>query len=131
VTAKSITKAAAESTTATAAPALNPPTCARQVRFYQLLVAARTQWFVGALSDALSQLEQKVVKDQIGDYVPQDVQKILAAAGLRDEHVFPVPAVIEKRPSLIGYYRLLLGAPHRVQPTRRSVRQPCKRSLSQ
>jgi len=66
-----------------------------------------------ALSDALGQLEQKVVKDQIGEYVPEDVQKILAAAGLRDEHVFPVPVVIEKKPSLIGYYRLLLGAPQK------------------
>lgn len=66
-----------------------------------------------ALSDALGQLEQKIVKDQIGEYVPEDVQKILAAAGLRDEHVFPVPVIIEKKPSLIGYYRLLLGAPQK------------------
>lgn len=66
-----------------------------------------------ALSDALGHLEQKVIKDQIGEYVPEDIQKILAAAGLRDEHVFPVPAVIEKKPSLVGYYRLLLGAPQK------------------
>lgn len=113
VTAKTTKKGAVASATATAAPGLNPPSSARQVRFYQLLVAARTQWFMDALSDALAQLEQKVVKDQIGEYVPGDVQKILAAAGLRDEHVFPVPAVIERKPSLIGYYRLLLGAPQK------------------
>lgn len=113
MTSKTTRKAAVESTRATAAPDLNPPSCARQVRFYQLLVAARTQWFMDALSDALGQLEQKVVKDQIGEYVPDDVQKILAAGGLRDEHVFPVPAVIERKPSLIGYYRLLLGAPQK------------------
>jgi XcyI restriction endonuclease len=113
VMAKSTKKAALESTTANTALALNPPGSARQVRFYQLLVAARTQWFIDALSDALGQLEQKVVKGQVGEYVPEDVQKILAAAGLRDEHVFPVPATIEKKPSLIGYYRLLLGAPQK------------------
>ena len=45
--------------------------------------------------------------------MPDDVQKILAAAGLRDEYVFPVPAVIEMKPSLVGYYRLLLGAPQK------------------
>ena len=45
--------------------------------------------------------------------MPDDAQKILAAAGVRDEHVFPVPCVIETRPSLIGYYRLLLGAPQK------------------
>ncbi len=92
---------------------LNPPSSVRQVRFYQLLVAARKQWFMDALSEALGAIDQDTVKDQIRKYVPEDVQKILAAAGLRDEHVFPVPAVIEAKPSLIGYYRLLLGAPQK------------------
>jgi hypothetical protein len=36
-------------------------------------------------------------------------QKILAASGVRDEHVFPAPTVLEKKPTLVGYYRLLLG----------------------
>ncbi len=93
--------------------ALNPPGAARQVRFYQLLVAARKQWFIDALSDALSQLDQDLVQKELGDHVPRDVRKILAAAGLRDEYVFPVPSVIEKKPSLVGYYRLLLGAPQK------------------
>jgi hypothetical protein len=83
------------------------------VRFYQLLVAARRQWFVDALSEALGGLDQGVVKEQIREYVPGDVQKILAVAGLRDEYVFPVPSVIEAKPSLVGYYRLLLGAPQK------------------
>lgn len=92
---------------------LNPPSPAKQVRFYQLLVAARKQWFIDALSAALGQVDQKTVKAQIGKLVPAGVQRVLAAAGLRDEYVFPVPVVIEKRPSLIGYYRLLLGAPQK------------------
>jgi XcyI restriction endonuclease len=91
----------------------NPPGSARQVRFYQLLVAARKQWFIDALSEALGQLDQDTVKEQIREYVPDDAQKILAAAGLRDEHVFPVPALLEAKPSLVGYYRLLLGAPQK------------------
>ncbi len=37
----------------------------------------------------------------------------MAGAGIRDEHVFPVPAIIEAQPSLIGYYRLLLGSPQK------------------
>lgn len=93
--------------------ALSPPGAARQVRFYQLLLVARKQWFMDALSEALSQLSQNTVKQQIREYVPDDVQKILASAGLRDEHVFPVPAVLEAKPSLVGYYRLLLGAPQK------------------
>jgi hypothetical protein len=66
-----------------------------------------------ALSEALGQLDQGIVKEQIREYVPGDVQKILASAGLRDEYVFPVPSVIENKPSLVGYYRLLLGAPQK------------------
>jgi hypothetical protein len=99
--------------TDTEKPTLNPPSSARQVRFYQLLVAARKQWFMDALSDALGKIDQKIIKGQITEYVPEDVQKILAAAGLRDEYVFPVPVVVEMKPSLIGYYRLLLGAPQK------------------
>lgn len=93
--------------------AFNPPSSARQIRFYQLLVAARKRWFIDALSDALGRLDQDTVKRQIREYVPRDAQKILAAAGLRDEHVFPVPAVLEAKPSLVGYYRLLLGTPQK------------------
>jgi hypothetical protein len=92
---------------------LHPPGPARQVRFYQLLVAARKQWFLDSLSEALGQLDQGVIQSQVAELVPADVRRLLAAAGLRDEHLFPVPAVIELKPSLIGYYRLLLGAPQK------------------
>jgi hypothetical protein len=88
---------------------LAPPGASRQIGFYHLLLAARKQWFIDALSGALNELDQGKIKEQIAQYVPGDVQKILAAAGVRDEHVFPVPAVIEAKPSLVGYYRLLLA----------------------
>lgn len=76
-------------------------------------MAARKRWFMDALSDALSRIEQKLIKEQISDFVPPHAQKILAAAGIRDEHVFPVPALLTMKPSLVGYYRLLLGAPQK------------------
>jgi len=99
-----------------AAPAervLNPPGPSRQLGFHQLLVAARKMYFMDALADALGKLDQRRIKEQAAKYVPADVQKLLAASGLRDEHVFPLPAVIEEKPTLIGYYRLLLGAPQK------------------
>jgi hypothetical protein len=92
---------------------LNAPSPSRQVRFYQLLVAARKQWFMDALAEVLGRLDQGDIKKQVGQFVPSDVQRILAAAGIRDEYVFPVPALIEAKPSLIGYYRLLLGSPQK------------------
>ena len=62
-----------------------------------------------ALKEALRSAPPNVVKQQLVAYVPQDVQQILATAGVRDEHIFPVPVILEVKPTLIGYYRLLLG----------------------
>lgn len=45
--------------------------------------------------------------------MPADVQRLLAAAGIRDEHLFPTPLLLEAKPTLIGYYRLLLGLPQK------------------
>ncbi len=90
-----------------------PPGSSRQVRFYQLLVAARKQWCMDALSEALEEADPGVIKEQIMRYVPSEAQRILAVAGIRDEHVFPLPDVILQKPSLVGYYRLLLGVPQK------------------
>lgn len=107
------TKKSTASKPEVARPSFNPPSSTRQVRFYQLLQAARKQWFIDALSEALGQLDQAVIKRQIREFVPEDAQRILATAGIRDEHVFPVPAILEAKPSLVGYYRLLLGVPQK------------------
>lgn len=74
-----------------------------------MLVAARKSVLMDALSEALGELDPNITKKQILAYIPTPAQKALAAAGIRDEHVFPVPAVLEHKPTLIGYYRLLLG----------------------
>jgi len=86
-----------------------PLSPSRQVIFHQMLVAARKTVLMGALSEALGQIDPAECKKQILKYVPADAQRILAASGIRDEHIFPLPAVIERKPTLIGYYRLLLG----------------------
>ena len=62
-----------------------------------------------ALSDVLGRVDPNTLKMQLTTYVPTDAQQILAAAGVRDEHVFPTPIVLEAKPTLVGYYRLLLG----------------------
>lgn len=62
-----------------------------------------------ALSEALGNIDPVIVKKQVMKFVPRDAQKILAASGIRDEHVFPLPSVLAERPTLVGYYRLLLG----------------------
>lgn len=92
---------------------IKPPSASRQVQFHQLLVAARKTWLNDALSDALSTVDPMVLKDEIATYVPKDAQRMLARAGVRDEYVFPTPVVLESKPTLVGYYRLLLGVPQK------------------
>jgi len=89
------------------------PEASRQVQFHQLLVSARKTWLIDALSEALTRVDQRQLKSQLLEFVPSDAQRILAAAGIRDEHVFPTPILLEAAPTLVGYYRLLLGLPQK------------------
>jgi hypothetical protein len=66
-----------------------------------------------ALSDVLGRVDPLILKTQLAEYIPPDAQQILAAAGIRDEHVFPAPVVLETNPMLVGYYRLVLGRPQK------------------
>jgi len=88
---------------------LRVPTSVRQVAFHKLLVAARKTYLIDALSEALGHVDPATVKAEITFHVPADALMILAATGVRDEHVFPVPSVLRHSPALVGYYRLLLG----------------------
>lgn len=86
----------------------------RQVSFHQLLVGARKTYLIDALSEALGRVDPDALREQLGVYVPSDVQQVLAMAGVRDEHVFPTPVLLETQPTLLGYYRLLLGVSQKV-----------------
>jgi hypothetical protein len=92
---------------------IKPTTSSRQVVFHQLLVGARKTWLIDALSVALNRVDPIKLKAELAKLVPTDAQRIIAAAGIRDEHVFPVPAILEADPRLVGYYRLLLGVPQK------------------
>ena len=94
-------------------PVIRCPAISRQIAFHQLLISARKTWLSGALSEALSRAEPKVLKDQILEFAPSDALQILAAARIRDEQVFPTPVLLSMQPTLIGYYRLLAGVPQK------------------
>lgn len=81
----------------------------KQITFHKLLVDARGKWLVDALRDVVRDIDPSALKEQLVEYVPRDVQQILAGSGIRDEDVFPTPIVLAAQPSLVGYYRLLLG----------------------
>lgn len=81
----------------------------RQLAFHQLLVGARRNWLADALREALGSIDPNELKKELSGYVSADAQRLLAEAGIRDEFVFPTPLLLRTRPTLVGYYRLLLG----------------------
>ena len=89
------------------------PSIHQQIAFQQLLAAARKTWLHEALSEALAVADPAKVKQQLILYAPEDAQRLLAAVRIRDEHVFPVPIILEAKPTLVGYYRLLAGIPQK------------------
>ena len=66
-----------------------------------------------ALGEALAEIDPKLIKNELATHVPEDVQRALASAGIRDEHVFPTPTILQTKPNLLGYYRLLMGVPQK------------------
>ena len=67
-----------------------------------------------ALGEALARIEPARTQTRIAALTYQlTCQRILASAGIRDEHVFPTPIILEMKPTLLGYYRLLLGVPQK------------------
>lgn len=89
------------------------PSSSRQIAFHELLIAARQAWLIDAVADALRTADPQRVQDELALYVPADVHVLLAAARVPDEYVFPLPALLEAKPTLVGYYRLLLGLPRK------------------
>lgn len=89
------------------------PSASRQIAFHQLLVAARKTHLIDGLQEALAEVDPQAVKKELTQFAPKNAQRILARAGIRDEYVFPVPVVLCAKPSLVGYYRLLLGVPQK------------------
>ena len=76
---------------------IRPPGVSRQIAFHQLLVAARKTWLRDALDEALAHVDPHEVKAQIEQFAPREAQQTLAAAGIRDEHVFPTPVVLSAK----------------------------------
>jgi hypothetical protein len=74
-----------------------------------LLVAARKTHLIEALRDSAAEIDPKQLSAELARYAPASGRTMLARAGIRDEEVFVTPVILEHTPTLLGYYRLLLG----------------------
>ena len=86
---------------------LPPPV--RQFYVRGILVAARQTVLHEVLLKTLGEVDADVLSAEIRRYAPKEGRQALQAEGIRDEFVFATPAILKQRPSLLGYYRLLLG----------------------
>ena len=81
----------------------------RAVDLYSRLVAARSVYLQPALSDAVRVVGVAQIDSELNTLVPQDSLTRLASLGIRGERVFPTPSILTEAPTLIAYYRMLLG----------------------
>ena len=80
-----------------------------QLGFYERLEQARKKLLLPALLAQVGLLDIGQLDRQLHEFVDSERLSFVAKRGLRGELVFPVPYVLSSKPTLIGYYRLLLG----------------------
>ena len=86
---------------------LSPPKL--QIEFAFNLKRFRAIYLQNALLKTIQDMDIAELDKQLAQYVPRADMATLAQHGLRAELLFAVPAVLEKNPYLLGYYRLLMG----------------------
>jgi hypothetical protein len=87
-------------------PILSP---ALQLGFYQRLKEAQKAHLLPALLEQIGKLDIGHLDRELLSLVGSEKLSFMARKGMRGELVFPVPYVLSAKPTLLGYYRLLLG----------------------
>jgi hypothetical protein len=90
-------------------PDIHIPIPELQINFAKLLQKIRETYLQEALSKTIDTIDLSKLDNELSKFVPEKYLKSLAKHGLRGELVYPVPYLLETNPSLLGYYRLLLG----------------------
>jgi hypothetical protein len=87
----------------------NPLSAILAIELYEALIDARRLYLQPAISEAIKKVGVITIDKELHRLVPTQALNHLAQLGLRGELVFPVPSIIKHSPSLLGYYRMLLG----------------------
>lgn len=80
-----------------------------QIDFAKRLELARSRMLAEARTAAVKDVDLAVLNAELARLADPKALKFLASLGMRGEIVFAVPSLLRAKPSLIGYYRLLLG----------------------
>lgn len=87
----------------------DPPLPDLQIAFYHRLRELRDVFLLDALLAAVGRTDVESINRELQALAPAASLQKLASWGLRGELVFAVPSLLRNSPSLLGYYRLLLG----------------------
>ena len=79
------------------------------IQLFDSLRSLRPLYLQEGVSEAVSEVGVEAVDGELAEFAGAEALTRLAALGIRGERVFPVPSIIHSRPTLIGYYRMLLG----------------------
>ena len=85
-----------------------PPT-GKQVYMAAFLAKVRESGLHEAVRAAAKRIPTKVLRHQIGEFVPAAGLQAIQGSGVRDEEAFATPAILRAAPGALAYYRLLLG----------------------
>lgn len=80
-----------------------------QLGFYERLVGAQAECLMPALLEHVASIDLTQLDRELHSFVGAQRLRHVASFGLRGELLFPVPYLLMGKPSLIAYYRLLLG----------------------
>ena len=85
------------------------PNTERQSYIEVFLRQARKHYLHEVVAEAAREIDPKVLRSELVAHVPAEGLSFLQGTGIRDEEVYAVPSLLERRPSSIAFYRLLLG----------------------
>ena len=88
---------------------INLPSSKPQATVASYLEEFRKIYLQQALSTAIQAVELQLLNKELDALTPVEDLRALASRGIRGEFVFALPIIIQTKPSLLGYYRLLLG----------------------
>jgi hypothetical protein len=80
-----------------------------QVRFWTRLQVIRNEYLGESLARTVRELDIARLDKELSAFVGTERLAALAACTLRGETWYPVPYVLQAKPLLLGYYRLLYG----------------------
>lgn len=87
-------------------PILTP---ALQIGFFQRLKVSENEFLLPALLSLIGDLDISKIDQELLELAHNEKIAFVAKKGLRGELVYPIPYIIRSKPTLLGYYRLLLG----------------------